>query len=383
MSFDWFPFRQTLLHDSSDPEFLPNDTPTKSQLLTLIKPVRIRDRNPIKCLYPDCDLSFARRDAFDRHEYTHNRVKKYACDDCDSKYITKSHLNRHARSSHQIRFETKFQCQHESCAIEFTSTSSMKRHYKQRHLKEKMYGCKDCDEKFYRKSQLKIHVTKHTGVFPYNCPECGKGSINLKSHEHHMVGHKSYPCTICGETLNKWSQLMVHRKEVHSKKYQCEVCKKEFSHKSNMDSHMKIHSANKDVFLCTVSGCEKFYFHSKNLRAHVRAKHDPDRTWECYVCHRNLSTKQKLYLHLKWHTNPAAVQKPKKIQMKRKSVVVERPTHLRNKRGINSTKVKSTAAVLTGVVAEPFVEKMIIKGEGKFVEIINKDLETIESSVEE
>lgn len=334
---------------------------------------RSRDRHRIDCLYPDCKLSFARRDAFDRHEYTHYGLKKYNCDDCNSKYITKSHLQRHVRSSHQIRTEEKIKCQHESCGMEFTSSSNMKRHYRLRHMKEKMYGCKDCDERFYRKNQLKVHSTKHSGVFPYNCPKCGKGSINLKQHEHHMVGHKSYECTVCGEILSKWSQLLVHRRDMHSKKYQCDVCHQCFSHKSNMDSHMKIHSENKDVFLCTVSGCEKFYFHSKNLRAHVRAKHDPDRTWECHICHRNLSTKQKLNLHFKMHSD--VVRKPKKVQVKRKAVPSERPTNLRNRRGIDSKKNKSTAAVLTGVVAEPAAEKMIIKGEGKYVDIINLDVD--------
>lgn len=375
------------MYDSSDPEFLPSDTDTKASTSKVLTPFTTsrRQRHPIDCLFPGCDLSFVRRDAFDRHEYTHNQVKKYNCEICDSRYITQSHLKRHARNSHQIKPEEKIKCQDKSCVMEFTNTSNMKRHYRQRHLKENMYGCKDCDEKFYRKSQLRIHSTKHTGVFQYNCTICGKGSINLKQHQHHMVGHKSYECTTCGETLNKWSKLLVHRREMHSKKFECYICKLLFSQKSNMDSHMKIHSANKDVFLCTVSGCDKFYFHSKNLRAHVRAKHDPERTWECHRCHRNLSTKQKLNLHIKLHSIPGALRIPKKEKIKRRPVAVDRPTKLRNKRGINSKKIKSTAAVLTGVVADPMVEKMIIKGEGRLVEVINldNDVEMIESSVEE
>lgn len=311
----------------------------------------------------------------------HSGLKKYVCDVCDSRYITQSHLKRHARSSHQIRTEDMVKCQHESCGMEFSNTTSMKRHYKQRHMKEKMYGCNECEEKFYRKSQLRRHSMMHTGVFPYNCPKCGKGSINLKQHEHHMVGHKSYECSTCGEVLKKWSQLMVHRREKHSKKHQCDVCEKIFSHKSNMDSHMRIHSSNKVVFPCTVSGCDKFYFHAKNLRAHVRAKHDPDRTWECHMCQRTLSTKQKLILHAKLHSVPGALKKPKKVQTKRRSNVAEKPTNLRNKRGINSKKLKSTAAVLTGLVVERSVEKMIIEGQGKLVEIVN--LEVVESSAEE
>ncbi len=375
--------RQTLLHDSSDPEFLPNETDTKPATSKVLPPFTT-SRRLIQCLHPECNLTFKRVDAFDRHEYTHNGVKKYVCDICDSKYITQSHLRRHGRSVHQIKAEERVKCQHENCGMEFTSTTGMKRHYKQRHMKEKLYGCNECEEKFYRKSQLRIHSAKHTGVFPYYCPKCGKGSINLKQHEHHLVSHKSYECSICGEILNKWSQLLVHRREKHSKKHQCDVCKLSFSHQSNMVSHMKIHSTNKDVFLCTVSGCDKFYFHTKNLRAHVRAKHDPDRTWECHLCHRTLSTKQKLILHIKLHSVPGALRKPKNVQRKRKrSVAVDRPTNLRNKRGIESKKVKSTAAVLTGLVAERSVEKMIIEGNGSFVQIVNNDLETVESSVEE
>lgn len=367
-----------MLHDSSDPEFLPNEPSTSKVLAPFTTSRRL-----IKCLHPECNLTFRRRDAFDRHDFTHTGLRKYACDVCDSKYITQSHLRRHIRNAHMIRTDDKIKCQHESCGMEFTNTTSMKRHYKQRHLKEKMYSCSECDESFYRKSQLRIHSTKHTGVFPHYCPTCGKGSINLKQHEHHLVGHKSYECSICGEILKKWSQLLVHRREKHSKKFECDICKQSFSHKSNMDSHMKIHSANKNVFPCSVSGCDKFYFHSKNLRAHVRAKHDPDRTWECHLCHRSLSTKQKLIFHVKLHSVPGGLQKPKRLQMKRKRSAIDKPTNLRNKRGIDSKKFKSTAAVLTGLVGDQRAEKMIIEGNGKLVEIVNDGMDVVESSVEE
>ncbi|KAG4070924.1 hypothetical protein HA402_001361 [Bradysia odoriphaga] len=376
--------RQNLLHDSSDPEFLPNDTDSKPSTSKVLAPFTT-SRRLIQCLHPDCNLTFKRRDAFDRHDYTHTGLKKYGCDVCNATYITQSHLRRHTRGAHQINTDDKIKCQHESCAMEFTTTAGMKRHYKQRHMKERLYSCKQCDEKFYRKFQLRVHMMKHTGVFPYYCPKCGKGSVNLKQHEHHLVGHKSYECSICGEIVGKWSQLQVHRRDKHSKKYQCDICQKLFSHRSNMDSHMKIHSENKNVFLCTVSGCDKFYFHTKNLRAHVRAKHDPDRTWECHLCHRNLSTKQKLILHVKLHSVPGALRtpKPKNGRTKnRKQPAVERPTNLRNKRSIDSKKLKSTASLLTGLVADRQVEKMIIEGEGKSVQIINSDLE-IASSVEE
>lgn len=101
------------------------------------------------------------------------------------------------------------------------------------------------------------------------------------------------------------------------------------------------------------------------------------------MCHRSLSTKQKLILHIKVHSVPGALQKPKKIKTMRKSVAAERPTNWRNKRGVDSVKIKSTAAVLTGVVADRSVEKMIIAGDGKLVEIVNNDMETNDSSLEE
>ena len=63
-------------------------------------------------------------------------------------------------------------------------------------------------------------------------------------------------CSICGNTYSSDSNLKYHILNVHqASKFTCDECKKTFSSKTYLKSHMKLHSKSQQLRKCP--RCEK------------------------------------------------------------------------------------------------------------------------------
>ena len=66
----------------------------------------------------------------------------------------------------------------ETCKIGFAQRKNYDRHVRRR--TELRYHCEYCDKNFTDATELKYHVSEHTGNYRLKCTSCGKG-FNLKS----------------------------------------------------------------------------------------------------------------------------------------------------------------------------------------------------------
>uniref|UniRef100_A0A2M4AUK1 Putative transcription factor iiia n=1 Tax=Anopheles triannulatus TaxID=58253 RepID=A0A2M4AUK1_9DIPT len=262
-----------------------------------------------KCEF--CDECFRRKDTHDRHRFSHTGVYEYACSEpgCGKQYTNRAHLKRHIRTNHTrplaVLTRCTIDCEDASCTLKFHTKLAMKRHYQTKHVLGKPHACDQCEERFWRKCQLRVHKFKHTDQYPHRCEHCHNGFVNLKSMRNHRCNSNLRPCPDCSKEFKLWSELVAHRRLEHPNRFRCEHCSKVFYTKRCLKAHARSHVKDDEhgVIECPHAGCPRFYKHERNLYAHIRSKHEGAKKFVCEEegCGRVLSTQQKLEHHRKLH----------------------------------------------------------------------------------
>merc|ERR1719427_1131024 len=89
-------------------------------------------------------------------------------------------------------------------------------------------------------------------------------SVHLKIH----IGKKNFVCNICEKSFTQKCALDQHLK-VHTgeKPHQCKVCQKSFSEKGNLNKHMVVHTKEKPY---SCEWCKKSYAYLWVLKKHKK-----------------------------------------------------------------------------------------------------------------
>ncbi|KFB51834.1 AGAP000507-PA-like protein [Anopheles sinensis] len=307
------------VHQPEHPLGAPVVSSSPSQDAASVKPSALK-RMEYKCEF--CELVFKRKDSHDRHRYSHTGKLEHPClkPNCNKAYSNRSHLLRHMRASHfepSDAEQSTVDCKHATCKMKFTNKQSMERHYQAKHILGKPYACGECDERFWRKLQLKRHKFKHTGQYPHKCEHCGQGYVNMKSMRDHRCTRNMQKCSDCEKEFKWWTELVAHRRLEHPTKHRCSDCSKVFHTKRSLKIHARRHLPDdeREVFECPHEGCPRFYEHRRNLYFHVRAKHEGLKKFVCTEeeCGLVLATQQKLDLHMKLHKS--ATQSARRMKL--------------------------------------------------------------------
>ncbi|XP_044736228.1 zinc finger protein 239-like [Chrysoperla carnea] len=321
------------------------------------------------CSFENCKASFPKKSKLVVHERVHTNERPFVCDNCGKAYISNSHLKRHINTTHS-EVRPTYKCS--ICMLNLRSLTNLRKHQARLHVngRKYQYECDECQQGFYKKSQLNAHIFSHTQKAPYTCSHCSEGFLNrasLKKHE--KKSHTEYPCSVCDEKFNRWTDLLLHKKVNHkkvtTKEFKCEKCVKAFSKQEHLTAHEETHKDIRTFFTCPEENCEREYLYKRNLVQHIKIAHEK-KVYKCEFpnCEKILQHKKTFIHHMNLHNKP--LNSTEKIKTKQRAK--------RKDAGVPKYSAIMQLSGLVGTVSKPVEEEILNDSNitiNKLIEIIS------------
>ncbi|KAL4705078.1 hypothetical protein ACJJTC_002726 [Scirpophaga incertulas] len=154
---------------------------------------------------------------------THSSSCGAYCATCRTHFRSEHNLAHHLRthSAHITDTDKKFIC--DECGSKFLTKSSLQEHIDYIHLMKKKHECSRCNKTFKNGSALKKHENfVHKKIRPPRnkiCDHCGRGFTTLtilQSHVRTHTGERPLQCRHCPATFAHSAALYTHNKLLHN-----------------------------------------------------------------------------------------------------------------------------------------------------------------------
>ena len=180
-------------------------------------------RYPIACKI--CNDRFQKTNDLKDHNYVVHLGKTYDCADCMKQYTSNKALQLHFKMKHDNIGRVK--CTEENCDWTHQDPGTLHNHLLTKHEIGEPIVCK---------------MTNSDGKV------CNKVFINTRSFQDHKIVHleRNFECDICNRKFPTEESRRKHIGKYHavpdsSSQFQCAICGKTFSLKSQLDNHMTLH----------------------------------------------------------------------------------------------------------------------------------------------
>ena len=261
----------------------------------------LSEKNPdFKLDCGDCAKTFSDQQAYVSHCLEHDANKPLRCPICDMRFrLPLRNLLRHNAAKHS---ELKFPCF--VCGKLSPNKHICKAHVK-RHFDGILYRCSQCSAGFSSRSQYAIHKSGHEGRKKFNCNVCAKefpDDYHLKLHvrKTHNKKDESSVCPICGRWCTKMQE---HLASVHGteKPFACKSCPKRFKLQCRLNTHVRVkHTKDIKTYKCNL--CDKCFKKKFNLQTHL-LMHSGEMPFACEICAKKFRSKDCAKRHMSTHGN--------------------------------------------------------------------------------
>ena len=182
-----------------------------------------------------CDYKATQRSQLRIHIQSIHDGKRYKCELCNKEYTSKGNLQAHKKSDHKTeRKSTKYNIAKNELVL--TSENS-----------ENKYVTSLQDSGFEDSSKIRTYAknvdTNVIKIYENNSRSASNSEINSA-----VNSNFKFSCIFmhCDYKATQRSQLEIHIQSVHDgKRYQCEVCNKEYTDRTTLRRHKK--SAHEDL----------------------------------------------------------------------------------------------------------------------------------------
>jgi len=252
---------------------------------------------PFTCPVAECTQEFARSTQLELHiRHQHGGEFQYFCDHepCAKGFFTLIGLQNHASRCHDESVR-KFSC--DLCPAKCLTRLYLNKHKAAVHEQLKPFICEVCGVGFKTKAELGDHQGKfHGSLDPVKfqperqtCPTCGFICGTRTYLRRHMMSRHSEPssstplpifnyvCTFpnCSLRFDRPSAVKKHILFVHSeeKNFQCHLCPKAYKDCHRLNYHLKRHDGVADR---KCPHCPKFFANTRSLFNHIQVIHNPN-----------------------------------------------------------------------------------------------------------
>ncbi|XP_046544547.1 zinc finger protein 728-like [Haliotis rubra] len=245
------------------------------------------------------------RDEENEENMSRPKKKPFKCDKCGKSFQVHSVFMRH-KKFHNADQETNFKCR--ICSKAFESEVLLEKHQK-RHSDDRPFPCGVCDKSFFSRQVMEKHSSQHIprDRWEYECEVCKKKFSHISYFRDHKWTHeteKPHKCEKCGKRYANSQSLRRHIISHSTGVHKCSECNQRFVSAHRLKEHIYTHNGIMP-FSCDIcgKGFKSYQVFKKHSRIHVTVK-----PFGCENCSKRFYTRNDLDVHMRVHSGERPFQ---------------------------------------------------------------------------